>query len=76
MVKFITWLLAGTAVIGSALTIAIIAFLPFTWVWNAVMPAVFDLRTINVWQSMGLLFISSILFKSSFSSSSSKSDND
>ncbi len=31
-------------------------------VWNAVMPAVFDLKPITFWQTVGLLILSKILF--------------
>ena len=30
--------------------------------WNAVMPAVFDLKPITFWQTVGLLILSKILF--------------
>ena len=32
------------------------------WLWNWLMPAVFGLRAITVWQAVGLLFLCKILF--------------
>ena len=39
-----------------------------TWVimllWNALVPTIFGLTAISFWQSMGLMFLLSLLFKS------------
>lgn len=33
------------------------------WLWNALMPEIFKLPTIGLWQALGLLALSHILFK-------------
>lgn len=38
---------------------------PTMWLWNWLMPDIFGLKTINEWQALGLLALSSILLKSS-----------
>ena len=47
----------ATLFIGSALTMAL---------WNWLMPLIFDLARLSYWQSMGLLFLSGMLFQPSF----------
>ncbi len=42
---------------------------PLMWLWNAVMPDIFNLPTITFWQAVGLNLISMILFKTSHSTS-------
>lgn len=44
--------------------IAIVAALPLMLLWNWLMPVLFGLVKITFWQAFGLLFLSSILFKS------------
>lgn len=43
---------------------------PLKWLWNWLMPEIFGLTTITAWQSLGLLLMSVILFRSTGSSSS------
>jgi energy-coupling factor transporter transmembrane protein EcfT len=52
--------------------VAVLTGLPLMWLWNWLMPELFGLKTITFWQAVGLNFLSSILFKSSSSSSSRK----
>jgi hypothetical protein len=33
--------------------------------WNALLPAIFGITTISIWQAIGLMFLSGFLFKSS-----------
>jgi hypothetical protein len=33
------------------------------WLWNALMPGIFKLPAIGLWQALGLLALSHILFK-------------
>lgn len=50
------------------LTIAVIglfATLPVMWLWNWLMPEIFNLTEITFWQALGLVILSSLLFKSS-----------
>jgi hypothetical protein len=44
---------------------------PLMWLWNYLMPVIFELPTITYWQSFWLFFLCGLLFKSSNSSSSS-----
>jgi len=48
------------------LIVAIIAILIFSfifmWLWNLVMPDVFGLKQITLWQALGILILASILF--------------
>lgn len=39
--------------------------LPVMILWNWLMPKIFGLITINLWESMGLILLVSLLFKSS-----------
>lgn len=48
------------------LIVAIIAILIFSfifmWIWNLVVPDVFSLKQITLWQALGILILASILF--------------
>lgn len=48
------------------LVVAIVALIVFMfifmWVWNLTVPDVFGLKPITVWQALGILILSSILF--------------
>ena len=48
------------------LIVAIIAVLIFSfifmWIWNLVVPDVFGLKQITLWQALGILVLASILF--------------
>lgn len=52
------------ALIG--LVSAVVALLVFTfifmWIWNAVMPDVFGVKSLTPWQALGILILSFILF--------------
>jgi uncharacterized protein (DUF2062 family) len=45
------------------LAIALIISSILMWLWNALMPVIFNLPTITFWQSLGIFIISNILFK-------------
>lgn len=56
------------AILIFILTIVIVglfAALPTMWLWNWLMPEIFNLIEITFWQALGLVVLSSILFKSS-----------
>lgn len=48
------------------LIVAIIAILIFSfifmWIWNLVVPDVFGLKQVTLWQALGILILASILF--------------
>jgi hypothetical protein len=54
----------GAVLIG--LVVALVALLIFTfifqWIWNAVIPDVFGIKQITIWQALGILILASILF--------------
>jgi hypothetical protein len=60
----------GLVTIGALL--AVLMGLPLMLLWNALVPEIFGLKQIGFWQAVGLNFLSSILFKSSSTSTSSK----
>jgi len=54
-------------ILGSIAFIVIVAILfafPIKWLWNWLMPVIFDLPRINVWQALGLNILSALLLKS------------
>lgn len=57
-------LLKFIGIIGLMFIIACLLALPLMWLWNWLMPDLFDLQTIVFWQALGLNLLSSILFKS------------
>ena len=63
--------LIGKVVIAFVLIIGLAALmaLPVMWLWNYVMPDVFGLTEIVFWQALALSMLSSMLLKSSSSSS-------
>ena len=56
--------LVATFIIG-VFGFALILALPTMWLWDWLMPQLFGLTEITVWQALGINFLSSILFKSS-----------
>ena len=52
-----------TSIIASIAIIILLCF-PVMWVWNWVMPIVFGLPEVTVWQTLALLFLSRCFFKS------------
>lgn len=58
--------------LAAGVFIAALLGLPVMWLWNALMPEIFGLKTIGFWQAVGLNVLCSILFKGTSTSSSSK----
>lgn len=44
--------------------------LPIMWLWNWLMPVIFELPAITFWQALGLSILCSFLFKSTSGSKS------
>jgi hypothetical protein len=61
------------AIVGLIAIIAFLMMFPTYWLWNWLMPTIFGLKEITLWQALGLNLLSTILFKNT-SSSSKKSD--
>jgi len=53
--KIFTYLLA-------TITVLILMALPTWLLWNLLMPDIFGLDTINIWQALGITFLAKILF--------------
>jgi hypothetical protein len=51
-------------VVGLLLLSAIILAFPTMWLWNWLMPQIFDVTQITLYQAMGINFLANILFKS------------
>lgn len=67
-----TILEGGIIGIGATIIVVIIAILfafPIKWLWNWLMPVIFNLPEITVWQALGLNVLSSFLIRSTHSSS-------
>lgn len=62
------WVALLAVLIGAA--IGLLTALPVMFLWNAVMPGVFGLKVIGFSEALMLSLLSSLLFKSSNSSSS------
>lgn len=74
LIKAVKALLLATVYI---LFWALIIGYPVMWVWNWIMPYLFQLPHINFWQSWGILFLSASLFKANtFTSKESAKDKD
>lgn len=62
-------IIGGTLLgIGGFVFIVIFSLLfafPIKWLWNWLMPVIFSLPEISVWQALGLNFLSSLLLRSS-----------
>lgn len=50
-------------IIGVIVIIALLCAFPVMWLWNWLMPKIFGLIEITFWQSLGLITLSEILFK-------------
>ncbi|HPQ67895.1 MAG TPA: hypothetical protein PKW95_02125 [bacterium] len=63
--------ISGTRIVGlvivgltTACMLGLVFGLVVMWLWNAVMPGIFDLPTIGYWQAVGLFILAHLLFKS------------
>jgi hypothetical protein len=61
MKTFLEVILVAVVTLGF---IALILGLPVMWLWNWLMPSIFNLPTITFIQAIGLNLLTSILFKS------------
>ena len=52
------------AAVGMAAVFALVTALPTMWLWNWLMPELFGLKEITFWQALGLLVLSTLLFRS------------
>lgn len=66
--------LIGKIVLGLLMlvSLAVIFAFPTMWLWNWLMPVIFKLTEINLWQALGINILSGLLFRST---NTVKSDN-
>lgn len=50
--------------LGTVLFLSVLFSLPVMWLWNWLMPVIFGLKTITMWQAWGLNVLCGLLFKS------------
>ena len=62
--KIAAGVLIAIAVFVVAFLISVLFAFPVKWLWNWLMPEIFGLSTISVWQAWGLNFLSTFFFKS------------
>lgn len=55
----------GLIIIGIfiILIVSVISGFPIMWLWNWLMPSIFGLTKINIWQAIGLGMLCNFLFK-------------
>lgn len=51
------------ATVSLLIGVILLFTVPFHFLWNWLIPEIFGLKEITIWQSCGLLFLSSLLFK-------------
>ena len=56
--------------VGTVVLLALLMTFPLMWLWNWLMPDLFNVAEIGFWQALGLNFLASILFKKNNSTSS------
>ena len=65
MNKVVLGILAAIGIIG---VVVVLLGWPLMMLWNWLMPTIFSLTEITFWQAVGLNFLSSILFKTTYTS--------
>ena len=65
-------MLGVMVVIGFIAVVAVILTLPTYYLWNWLMPIIFGLPNITLWQALGLNLLCSMLFKSTLMYNTSK----
>lgn len=66
MEKVIGMIVVGLLIVAA---VALIMALPVMLLWNAIIPDIFHLSSIDFWQALALTALCSILFKSTSNSS-------
>jgi hypothetical protein len=69
MDKFITAICATVVVVGGVILLCLALSLPVMWLWDWLMPTLFGLKEITLFQAWGLMVLCSLLFKSHTSTS-------
>jgi len=67
MDKFIAAIGATMVVVGGFVLLSLVLSLPVMWLWDWLMPTIFNLKEITLFQAWGLSCLCSLLFKSNIS---------
>ena len=67
--KFAKALVLTLIAIGTIIVVAVLLTLPTFFLWNWLMPVIFKLPELTLWQALGVTLLSGVLFKSSPSAS-------
>lgn len=67
MDKFGTAIGATVVVVGGFVLLSLVLSLPVMWLWDWLMPTIFNLKEITLFQAWGLNFLCSLLFKNHIS---------
>jgi hypothetical protein len=63
MSKLLGYLVIGVGFVALIVGLSALMALPFMWLWNGLMPDIFELKVLSFMQAWGLLILSSFLFK-------------
>jgi hypothetical protein len=61
-------LVGGLTIAVASIVIVLLLGFPVMWLWNWLMPSIFGLKALTLWEAIGLSALCSILFQSSASS--------
>jgi hypothetical protein len=59
-----------SVVVVMIIVVACLLAFPVKWLWNWIMPILFNLKEITAWQALGLTLLCGLLFKSTVSNQS------
>ena len=68
MKNLLVSVLFSFGVLIGGIPLAVVTAFPVTLLWNWIMPTIFGLAKINVFQALGLYFLSHMFFKNSSTS--------
>ena len=61
---FVTGFVIAMGLVALIFIVGLLIMFPTMWLWNWLMPELFHLPTITIWQAWGLNVLCSLLFKS------------
>lgn len=63
--KIMGGIIIGIIVVCTAFLFSVLFAFPFKWLWNYVMPSMFGLPIIGFWKALCMMWLSSLIFKNS-----------
>jgi hypothetical protein len=72
--KWIKRLIIGIFISAGIVLLGLILGNVIQWIWNALMPGIFNLPEITYWQAVGIFIFARIIFGCSFGSDNNKKD--